>query len=94
MKAGKLAYGTDMCLDKIKYKKAKLVIVAEDASDNTKEKFSRICEENNVKFYIFGNKNELSYCIGKNNKTVLAVLDNNFAKNICKMLEDLKGAIV
>ena len=70
-----------------------MVIVAEDASDNTKEKFQRICEENKIKIFIFGNKADLSYCMGKNNKTVFAVLDNNFAKSINKMLEDLKGAI-
>ena len=82
-----------MCLEKILNKKAKIIIVAEDASDNTKQKFSRICDENNIKKYEFGSKAELSYCIGKNNKTVVAVLDNNFAKSINKMLEDLKGAI-
>ena len=82
-----------MCLEKILNKKAKVVIVAEDASDNTKQKFSRICEENKIKIYIFGSKADLSYCIGKNNKTVLAVLDNNFAKSINDMLKDLKGAI-
>ena len=45
MKAGKLAYGTDMCLEKIKFGKAKLVIVAEDASKNTKDNFRKICSE-------------------------------------------------
>ena len=82
-----------MCLDKIKYKKAKLVIASEDASDNTKEKFSKICE-NNIPFYIFGNKFDLSRSIGKDNKTVFAVLDGNFSKSIIKMLEDLRGAII
>ena len=63
MRAGKLAYGTDMCLDKIKYNKAKLVIVAEDASDNTKEKFESICKEKKVDLVIYGNKFDLSHAI-------------------------------
>lgn len=82
-----------MCLEKIKFKKAKIIIIAEDSSENTKEKFERICEDNKIKFYQYGNKNDLSYAIGKNNKTVVAVLDNNFAKSIEKMFEDLKEAI-
>ena len=94
MKAGKLAYGTDMCLDKIKFKKAKLVIVSEDASDNNKQKFQKICEENKIPFFIYGNKFDLSKSIGKDNKTVFAVLDSNFSKSIIKMLEDLRGAII
>ena len=63
MKAGKLAYGTDMCIEKIKFNKAKLVIVATDASDNTKEKFKKLCDENKIKYAIYGNKNDLSVAI-------------------------------
>ena len=93
MKAGKLAYGTDMCLDKIKFNKAKLIVVANDASDNTKSKFSNICEDKAIPFFEYGNKLELSRAIGKDNKTVFAVLDKNFAESIIKMLKDNKGAI-
>ncbi len=93
MKAGKLAYGTDMCLEKIKFKKAKLIIVADDASENTKDKFSNTCKKENIPIYIYGSKDEMSNHIGKSNKTVFAILDNNFAKSICKMFEESKGAI-
>lgn len=82
-----------MCLDKIKFKKAKLVVITEDASNNNKERFKRICEENNIPFYEYGKKDEISFAIGKSNKSVVAILDNNFAKSIIKMFEDLKGAI-
>ncbi len=65
MKAGKLAYGADMCIDKIKYKKAKIIILAKDSSQNTIEKFERICSENNVKIYKYGSKADLSFAIRK-----------------------------
>ena len=93
MKAGKLAYGADMCLEKIKFKKAKLIILAEDTSENTLQKFERICKENSIPIYKYGVKDELSRAIGKANKTVVAVLDVNFAKSINKMFDDMKGAI-
>ncbi len=82
-----------MCIEKIKFKKAKLLIIAEDTSQNTKDKINRACEENKIKLYEYGNKDEISYAIGKQNKTVVAILDNNFAKNIEKLIIDLKGAI-
>ena len=63
MKAGKLAYGTDMCLDQIKFGKAKVTIVAEDASDNVKDKFKGICKEKNIVLYEFGKKDEISFRI-------------------------------
>ena len=65
MRAGKLAYGTDMCIDKIKFHKAKLIVLAEDASDNNKEKFSKLCEENKIPIVIYGNKYDLSHAIRK-----------------------------
>ena len=63
MKAGKLAYGTDMCIEKIKFNKAKLVIVAEDASDNNKQNFKKLCEENQIPFFIYGTKFDLSHAV-------------------------------
>ena len=93
MKAGKIAYGTDMCLEKIKFNKAKILIVAEDASNNTKEKLTRICEEKKIALYEYGSKEELSMAIGKANKTVIAILDVNFAKSIKNYLEESKGEI-
>lgn len=65
MKAGKLAYGADMCLEKIKFNKAKIIIISNDSSDNTKGKFKRICEEKKINYYEYGTKEELSMAIRK-----------------------------
>ena len=46
MKAGKLAYGSDMCEEKIKAGKVSVLIVAEDASENTKNKFNNFSQNN------------------------------------------------
>lgn len=92
MKAGKLAYGSDMVEEKIKYKQVTLLIVAEDASDNTKEKFRRIANQNELRLYFFSTIEELSHRIGKNNKAVLGIMDKNFAEKINILFEELKGA--
>lgn len=92
MKAGKLAYGSDMCEEKIKYKKVSLLIVAEDASEKTKERFRRVAEQNDVKIYFYGTIDELSHQVGKNNKAVYGIMDKNFASKMNQLFEELKGA--
>lgn len=86
-KAGKIAFGTDSCLDMISKKKVKLVIVAKDSSQRTIDNFKKRCIENDIDFYIFGEKDDLSKAIGKLNKTVIGVKDKNLAGAIKKILD-------
>lgn len=92
MKAGKLSYGSDMCEEKIKYKKVRLLIIAKNASDNTKERFKKLCK-NDIAFFEYGTIDEISHVIGKDNKAVIGVLDEGFGKKIYELFdESLKGA--
>ena len=92
MKAGKIAFGTDMCEEKIKNKIAKLIIIAEDTSDNTKDKFIKLSNLYNTNIVIFGEIDLLSKSIGKLNKGVFAILDEGFGNKILQMVKELKGA--
>ena len=85
-KAGKLSFGTDSCLEMIAKKKLKLVIIAEDSSERTINNFKEKCSQNNIKFYVFGNKEDLSKAIGKVNKAVIGIKDKNLAGAIIKIL--------
>ena len=67
-KAGKIVAGTDAVIDSIEFKKAKIVIVAENASDKTKKNIKYICDKNRIDFFVFGNIDDLSKSIGKVNK--------------------------
>ncbi|MBE5959376.1 MAG: 50S ribosomal protein L7ae [Lachnospiraceae bacterium] len=71
----------------IKEKKAKLVIVATDASDNTKKLFKNKCEFYNVPFFIVGNKEELGKVTGSVMRASLAVTDGRFSENIIEKLK-------
>lgn len=93
MKAGKVVCGTDVCIENVKSKKAFLVVVANDASDNTKEKLKRICEQRKVKFVYFGNKFSLSAAAGKVDKAIYAVLDKGFSEKILQLVEEQKEAM-
>lgn len=91
MKAGKLAYGSDMCEEKATYKKVKLLLVAEDASANTKERFRRVAEQQHIECIEFSTIDELSHQVGKRNKAVYGIMDSNFAEKIKVLFEELKG---
>ena len=95
MKAGKVAFGSDMCEDKIKRKDGKdvsLIIIAEDTSINTKDKFIKLASLYNINIVVFGKIGLLSSSIGKSNKGVFAVLDNGLGNKILQMVKELKGA--
>ena len=86
-KAGKTASG-EFCTEKeVKSGKAELVIVAENASDNTKQKFKNMCEFYEVPIYFYGDKDTLGHAMGKEFRASLAVTDLGFAKGIIKHLD-------
>ena len=86
-KAGRCVSGEFMTEREIKTGRAALVIVAEDASDNTKKMFRDMCEFYEVPIYFYGNKDTLGHAMGKEFRATLAVTDTGFAKGIMKHLE-------
>ena len=68
--------------------KAKLVVVSEEASENTKKKFRNMCEFYEVPLYILSDKETLGHAMGKEFRASLAVQDWNFAEAIRKVLQD------
>jgi ribosomal protein L7Ae-like RNA K-turn-binding protein len=86
-KAGKVVSG-EFATDKgVKTGKASLVIVSEDASDNTKKMFSNMCEFYKVPLFYYGTKDELGHSIGKAMRSSLAITDENFANSLIKHLK-------
>ena len=87
MKAGRVMSGEFATDKSVKEGSAFLVLVSEDASDNTKKKFSNTCEFYGVPRYFFGTKDELGHAIGKEMRSSLAITDEGFAKSLIKHLE-------
>lgn len=85
-KAGKVCFGRDACIDLIEKKKIKLVIVAMDASDRTKKDIKFICDNNDTKICFYGTIEVLSKAIGKSNKAIIGIKEENFAKQIEKII--------
>lgn len=88
-KAGKLSSGEFSCEKAIQSGNAKLIILAEDASDNTKKKFINKSEFYKIPIIIFGLKNDIGHSIGKESRVVVAVNDENFALKIDSVINEV-----
>ena len=81
-KSGSLVSGEFAVERAIKSGGTYLVIIASDASDNTKKKFRDMCNYRNVPILEYGKKEELGKVLGKEFRASIAILNENFAKGI------------
>ncbi len=81
-KAGKLVSGEFATEKSVKSKSAYLVVLAEDASANTKKKFRDMSDFYHVALLFYGTKDTLGSCIGKDYRSSLAITDESLAKAV------------
>ncbi|HUC90929.1 MAG TPA: ribosomal L7Ae/L30e/S12e/Gadd45 family protein [Paenibacillus sp.] len=79
MRAGKLATGDETVLKAVKQGKAALVLVAGDASDNTKKKYRDKCATYGVPLLEVFDRFTLGAAIGKEERVIVGVADSGFA---------------
>ena len=91
-KAGKTASGEFSTEKAVKSGKAHLVIVSEEASDNTKKMFTNMCTYYKVPLYMLGEKEELGHAMGKEMRASLAILDEGLAKAVEKQMKLIGGS--
>lgn len=84
-RAGKVSSGEFICSKAIKRREAKLVILAEDASENTKKSIKNSCTYYNVKCIEYADMQLLGKFCGGGERAVAAVNDENFAKTIIEI---------
>lgn len=82
MRAGRVASGEFKTEESVKAGQAMLVIIADDASNNTKKKFKDMCEFYKVPILFYSNKEEIGHYIGKEFRASVAVLDAGLANKI------------
>lgn len=88
MKAGAVKSGELSCEDAIRHAKAALVLIAVDASQNTKKKFSNMSHFYEVPLYIYGTKEALGQAIGKDWRSVLCICSEAFADSCIGKLRE------
>ncbi len=91
MRAGKLVFGANLAVSAIRsHKKPKLVLIAGDASDNTKKKLMDGCIYHAVQYVNTQySGSEFAKTIGKTfDVMVVAIMDEGLAKTIINKIND------
>lgn len=88
MKGRNLVSGEFQTLEAIKKGSAMLVIIAEDASDNTRKLFTDKSTFYGVPVASFGTKESLGHAIGKEQRSAVGVCDAGLADAIIKQLKE------
>ena len=87
-KAGMLEIGEESCSTAVSGKKARLLISASDASDNSKRNAGRLAETVGIPHIIYGHtKEELGCLVGRGFPGELALTDSGMAAGFLSRLE-------
>lgn len=90
-KAGKVAAGGFLAEKAVRDGMAELLVVAEDAAQNIKKKFSNSSAYYEIDYMEYGTKETLGRFTGCENIAVVAVTDPGFAKAIEDKYRALEG---
>lgn len=83
MRARKIVSGEEL-IDAIRKHKVSLVIVCDDASDNTKKRYSDKCKFYNIDLIYVDSSIRLNKAIGKVNRMAIGIQDEGFKNSIMK----------
>ena len=85
-RAGKTVAGEFSVEKAVKQRKAKLVIVSTEASENTKKLFENKCNYYDIPYVTYGTREELGTATGNKDRVSIAVLDSEFSKSIIQLI--------
>ncbi len=88
-RAKKIINGYDSVMDSIVKNKAKIVLIANDASEKTIESFNKKCFFYHVEMNLSFSTEELSKAIGKGMAKIIAINDNGFANSLRNLLSEV-----
>lgn len=86
-KAGKLASGDLNIAGALRSRKARLLIIAQDAAESSKRNLYLLAEKHSIPVYEILTKVELGLSIGKSPRNSIAILDKNFVIMVEKYME-------
>ena len=94
-RAGRITAGSELCEDAIRRGVSKLIIIADDISDNGRKAICDCCKHYRVKHITYGKKTELGTAVGSEIRAVISINDEGFARaieeKITAMSEERKG---
>ena len=87
-KARKIVTGEELVVKAVTSKQVSLVILAVDASDNTKKKLMDKCKSYDIPFRLYADRYRLGHCIGKEQRVVIGIKDPGFARELLMHIEN------
>ena len=81
-KAGKAVSGDFAVQDALRKGKVKILLIAKDASENSRKRLINFCEGKGITTVDVLDREQLGQALGKAPRTAVAIMDNNFAKMI------------
>lgn len=93
-KAGKIQSGADRVIEAVRSLKAELLVLALDASAQSGKKFRDKASYYEVPIIEALSTEELSKCIGKENRVCVAIVDKGFAASILREYDKLRLEVV
>ncbi|MCQ6265833.1 YlxQ family RNA-binding protein [Fictibacillus sp. WQ 8-8] len=86
-RAGKCISGEELVVKAVQRQNAKLVILSQDASANTRKKVTDKCAYYKVEVRWVDDRYSLGSAIGKDQRVVVAVTDVGFTKKLTALLD-------
>lgn len=86
-RAGKLVSGDLAAEQALRRRKAELLLLAEDASQRTREKFLKLAEQSATPCYSAGTRAELGSALGKAGRAVVVIQSRDFTKGMIGILQ-------
>lgn len=90
-RAGQLQSGDAAVEAIIKKGKAKLVILAVDASDRTKEHFKNLAQYKKVPWVEGGHKMSIGIALGKSPRSVVVITEDGFSRSLVRLFSGDEG---
>ena len=90
-RAGRVVSG-EFCVEKsVRQRRARLVLVSEDASENSRKNFRNLCTYYKVPLYFFGSREELGAACGKEARVSAAIEDEGLANAAIREMKQQSG---
>lgn len=87
-KAGNVLEGYNRCEEALNKARIFLFILSAESSENTKDKFRRYCEENNIPFIQGCSSERLGLALGKPEINVLCITNKGMSKKLLQLWEE------
>lgn len=86
-RAGKVRSGEFSAEKSLKEGRCRLLLLPEDASDNTRKKFHNMSDFRRVPIREYGTKEELGHALGKEERSSVSIEDEGFAEAVISILD-------